>query len=445
MGRRGVNAREVIPAGVKLFSVPEGDLARHPCFRYLLGLEGFARSLRKHRNITLLGSTGSIGTSTLEVLTHLRDYFSVSSLSANGNIDLLEEQVGQFRPRSVAVLDEEKADLLRKRLGRTTEVLGGEKGLLEIAGRDDSDMVLNALVGFSGLRPTLRAIEAGKDIALANKETLVVAGEIVMEAARRHHVRLLPVDSEHSAILQCLQGEDLSAVAKLIITASGGPFLGYSTSRLAAVTVEEALNHPTWKMGAKITVDSATLMNKGLEVIEACRLFGFPPEQIDVLIHPQSIIHSFVEFTDGSVKAQLAMPDMRLPIQYALTYPDRPSAPYRKMNFTELSELTFRQPDHRNFPCLGLASRALQMGGTAPAVLNAANEEAVHMFLEGTIPFTSIPEIVSAALEHCTRQDRVDLEEIFRADTETRQAVRNLVESSSVPLHTTSVRQQASI
>lgn len=401
--------------------------------------------MRKHRNIALLGSTGSIGTSTLEVLSHLRDYFSVSSLSANSNIDLLEQQVGVFRPRTVAVIDEEKAAILRKRLGRTTEVLSGEDGLLEIAGRDDSDIMLNALVGFSGLRPTLRAIEAGKDIALANKETLVVAGEIVMEAAHRHHVQLLPVDSEHSAILQCLQGEDLSAVSKLIITASGGPFLDYSKSRLAAVTVEEALNHPTWKMGAKITVDSATLMNKGLEVIEACRLFGFPPEQIDVLIHPQSIVHSFVEFSDGSVKAQLAMPDMRLPIQYALTYPDRPAAPYRTMNFTTLHELTFRQPDHGKFPCLGLASHALRMGGTAPAILNAANEVAVQMFLAGRIPFTSIGEIVSAALENRKKKEGVSLDEIFLADADTREAVRNMIDSSSVPVHTIPVRQQAAM
>jgi 1-deoxy-D-xylulose-5-phosphate reductoisomerase len=271
--------------------------------------------LRKHRYITLLGSTGSIGCSTLEVLSHLQDHFTVRALSTNGNIDLLQDQIRRYRPRVVAVLDREKAEILRGRTGSTTEVLSGEEGLLEICGRDDSDIVLNALVGFSGLRPTIRGIETGKDIAIANKETLVVAGDLVTRMARENNVRLLPVDSEHSAILQCLQGEDLEDVERLIVTASGGPFLNYDRDQLATVTVADALNHPTWKMGPKITIDSATLMNKGLEVIEACRLFGLPPEKIHIMIHPQSIIHSLVEFRDGSVKAQLSAPDMRLPIQ----------------------------------------------------------------------------------------------------------------------------------
>jgi len=401
--------------------------------------------LKKHRNITLLGSTGSIGCSTLEVLSHLKEYFSVSSLSTNRNIDLLEEQIRRYRPKVVAVLNEERSAELRRRVGTLTDVLSGENGLLEIAGRDDSDIVLNALVGFSGLRPTLRAIETGKDIAIANKETLVVAGDLVTRMAREKGVRLLPVDSEHSAILQCLQGEDYASVTRLIITASGGPFLNYATERLQSVTVADALNHPTWKMGPKITIDSATLMNKGLEVIEACRLFNLSPDKIQVLIHPQSIIHSLVEFGDGSIKAQLGMPDMRLPIQYALMFPDRPSAPFKKIDFKTIDSLTFREPDTTRFPCLPLAFEALRMGGTAPAVLNAANEVAVQLFLEERIPFTAIAEIAGRALDAHKPVDDCTLDQIIAHDRLTRNAIlHNFHPSASLPYSNT-VGQKAAL
>jgi 1-deoxy-D-xylulose-5-phosphate reductoisomerase len=373
------------------------------------------------KHITILGSTGSIGCSALDVVSHLQDRFSVRYLSTNRNIGLLEQQVIRFRPRGVAVLDRDAAYRLKKTIGNSTEVLAGMEGLLEIAGRNDSDLVLNALVGASGLRPTLMALEAGKDVALANKETLVVAGDLVTALAKRKGVRLLPVDSEHSAILQCLQGEDPHHVSRLIITASGGPFLNLPKSDLASVTIHDALKHPTWVMGKKITIDSATLMNKGLEVIEACRLFDLGPGQIDVLIHPQSIVHSMVEFADGSVKAQLGMPDMRLPIQYALTCPERPPASYRRIDFTMLKNLTFFQPDTDKFPCLPLAFTALRMGGTAPAVLNAANEVAVHLFLDGRIAFTLIHEIVERSLMDHTPRPQWTIDDVLTCDVATRE------------------------
>ena len=376
--------------------------------------------MNKRRNIAILGSTGSIGRSALEVVSHLKNHFCVTCLSAHRNTAQLEEQVRQFKPRAVAVLDEANARHLRKALGPETEVLSGEAGLLEMAGRDDIDILVNALVGFAGLKPTLRAIETGKDIALANKETLVVAGEIIMRTAQQRGVRLFPVDSEHSAIVQCLQGEDASSVSRLILTASGGPFLHMEKHRMNGITVQEALNHPTWKMGNKITIDSATLMNKGLEVIEACRLFGLPVEKIEVLIHPQSIIHSMVEFADGSVKAQLGQPDMRIPIQYALMYPQRPPAPFKKIDFQTMAQLTFLPPDTDRFRCLPLAFKALELGGTAPAVLNAANEVAVQMFIEERVAFTAIPEIIEQALLSHTPVRDCSIEDIIAQDKATR-------------------------
>jgi len=376
-------------------------------------------------HIAILGSTGSIGRSTLEVIANFPGRFRVTYLSAHRNVDLLREQIRQVRPRGVVVLEEQHAALLRKNLDGATEVLSGEEGLLEIVRREDVDLVLNALVGFAGMRPTLAALEAGKNVALANKETLVVAGELVMRTVREKGVRLLPVDSEHSAILQCLQGEDPGRVKRLILTASGGPFLGFDAERLGTVTVAEALNHPTWKMGNKITIDSATLMNKGLEVIEAFWLFGLPPEHIEVVIHPQSIIHSLVEFMDGSVKAQMGIPDMKLPIQYALMYPDRPAASCRRLDLPALGQLTFQHPDVRRFRCLGLAYRALAMGGTAPAVLNAANEVAVRLFLEGRIPFHAIATIIEEALDTHTPLDPMTLDDLVRTDRETRSVVEH--------------------
>jgi 1-deoxy-D-xylulose-5-phosphate reductoisomerase len=399
--------------------------------------------LKERSYISILGSTGSIGRNALEVVSHLRDRFSVRYLSANTNTDLIAHQVREFRPRSVAMLDKDSAYRLSRILDSQTEVLAGTEGLLELAGRDDSDLVVNALVGSAGLRPTMAALEAGKNVALANKETLVIAGHLVTELARKKGVNVLPVDSEHSAILQCLQGEQLNEVSRLIITASGGPFLHLRKADLPAVTVQEAMKHPTWTMGKKITIDSATLMNKGLEVIEACMLFGLPPSKISVLIHPQSIVHSMVEFADGSVKAQLGMPDMRLPIQYALTYPERPAAAYRKIDFTELANLTFLQPDTDKFPCLSLAFRALEMGGTAPTVLNAANEVAVQLFLDGRIPFTAIHEIISTALLQHTPMKQWTVEDILACDIATRETLSLKFGRTETDRKNISIRQTA--
>jgi 1-deoxy-D-xylulose-5-phosphate reductoisomerase len=377
------------------------------------------------RSVAILGSTGSIGRSSLEVISRFPDRFRVAYLTGNHNIDLLCAQAERFRPAGVVVMDPRHVPALRARLPHSIEILSGTDGLMEVVARPDTDIVLSSLVGFAGLLPTLRAIESGKDIALANKETLVVGGEIVMRNVRERGIQLLPVDSEHSAILQCLQGENLQAVQRLILTASGGPFLHYSADRFLTITREEALQHPTWKMGKKITIDSATLMNKGLEVIEAHWLFALPPEKIDVVIHPQSIIHSMVEFLDGSIKAQLGVPDMKLPIQYALTYPERPAAPHQRLNFADLKQMTFYEPDLRKFRCLALAYEALRAGGTAPAVLNAANEVAVQLFLEERIPFSAIPELIEDALTAHTVVNTPALEEVVHADAETRRFVHH--------------------
>ncbi len=376
------------------------------------------------RNIAILGSTGSIGRSSLDVLTRLPDRFRVTYLTAHRNIDLLREQVHIFKPRGVVVLDECNASVMRKVLNGTTEVLSGEEGLLEIVRRNDVDLVLSALVGFAGVRPTLAAIEAGKDVALANKETLVVAGELIMKSVRDNGVQLLPVDSEHSAILQCLRGEDEARIERLILTASGGPFLHLPKEQFDTVTVAQALNHPTWRMGNKITIDSATLMNKGLEVIEAFWLFAVPAASIEVVIHPQSIIHSMVEFADGSIKAQMGIPDMKLPIQYALTYPERPASTFRKLDFEHLAQMTFLKPDVDRFRSLRLAYMALDIGGTAPTVLNAANEVAVELFLDEKIPFSGIPHIIEDALMAHVPIHNITLDDVIRTDRETREQAR---------------------
>jgi 1-deoxy-D-xylulose-5-phosphate reductoisomerase len=383
------------------------------------------------RNIAILGSTGSIGRSSLEVIAQLRDRFRVNYLTAHRNIDLLRDQINLFKPRGVVVLEEEAASVLRGLVNGTTEVLQGSEALLDIASRDDVDLVISALVGFAGLKPTLRAVESGKDIALANKETLVVAGALIMDKVRRQRTQLMPVDSEHSAIFQCLQGENTHNVRRLVLTASGGPFLHCAKEDFASITVAQALNHPTWRMGKKITIDSATLMNKGLEVIEAFWLFGIPQEKIEIVIHPQSIIHSMVEFADGSVKAQMGVPDMKLPIHYALAYPDRPASPYPRLDFSSLGEMTFLTPDLEKFECLPLAFEALRMGGTAPAVLNAANEAAVQLFLEEEIPFSSIPAIVREALHEHTPMTTFSIEDLERIDTATRSRVRHNIPAST--------------
>lgn len=383
------------------------------------------------KQIVILGSTGSIGRSTLEVIEHHADRFRVIGLSAGRNIALLLEQIARFRPLVVAVQHEEDADAVRTFTNGRTLVLSGEDGLVEIATHPEASIVLSALVGFAGLVPTYQAILAGKDIALANKETLVIGGQLIMQAVREKGVRLLPVDSEHSAILQCLQGEDPASVERLLLTASGGPFRTASAEQLADATCDQALKHPTWRMGSKITIDSATLMNKGLEVIEAHWLFGLPPERIAVVIHPQSIIHSMVEFADGSVKAQLGVPDMKLPIQYALFFPDRPRTPFQRLDIAALGQMTFHEPDGDRFRCLPLAYRALTLGGTAPAVLNAANEVAVQLFLDRRISFPAIADIIEDELDTHTPMSSHTMADLIRIDRATRESV--LQQFSAVP------------
>src|SRR3989338_4068253 len=350
------------------------------------------------QHIAILGATGSIGRNSLEVIRSLPDRFRVTYLTANTNIDLLREQIAEFHPLGVAVLNERQADKLRSMVGGSVEVLAGEQGVMEVVRRDDVDIVISSLVGFAGVRPTAEAIRHRKHIALANKETLVAAGSYITGLVSEYGVRLIPVDSEHSAILQCLAGEQQNQVTRLILTASGGPFLHTPADTFSNITVDDALRHPNWKMGSKVTIDSATLMNKGLEVIEAHWLFRLPPEKIDVVIHPQSIIHSMVEFVDGSIKAQLGLPDMKIPIQYALTYPDRLPMNSTRLDFPTLQSMTFFKPDKEKFRSLQLAYDALSLGGTTPAVLNAANEIAVHAFLQRKISFDRIPDIIERSL-----------------------------------------------
>ncbi|MGD1044116.1 MAG: 1-deoxy-D-xylulose-5-phosphate reductoisomerase [Bacteroidota bacterium] len=379
------------------------------------------------KHIAILGSTGSIGRNCLSVIHNLADRFCVTYLTTNTNIELLQNQITHFHPRGVVVLDESKAAALQSIVGDLVEVLSGREGLLEVVRRDDVDLVINSIVGFAGLKPTIEAIKHQKHIALANKETLVVAGELVTSLVSEYGVHLVPIDSEHSAILQCLIGEDRNSARRIILTASGGPFLNTPRDAFASITVEQALNHPNWKMGNKITIDSATLMNKGLEVIEARWLFGLPTERIDVVIHPQSIIHSMVEFVDGSIKAQLGLPDMKLPIQYALTYPERHPMSGSRVDFPKLQSMTFFAPDRNKFRCLQLAYDAMALGGTAPAIMNAANEVAVQAFLEKKIKFCRIPELIEQALAKQTNHVSPDLEHTFQSDHNTREYVRTLL------------------
>ncbi len=379
------------------------------------------------KNIVILGSTGSIGKNSLDVISQFPERYRASYLVAHKNIDLLQEQIALYNPKGVAVIDECAGSVLRKLVNGTAEILTGSSSVEDLVQRDDIDVVISSLVGFAGLRPTIKAIEAGKTIALANKETLVVAGELIMELARQNNVSIIPVDSEHSAILQCLIGEDKTAVSRVILTASGGPFLNTPLEKLKSVTVDEALNHPNWRMGNKITIDSATLMNKGLEVIEAHHLFGLPPEKIEVVIHPQSIIHSMVEFIDGSVKAQLGVPDMKIPIQYALTYPERTISKFERVNFTRTGTMEFREPDLEQFPCLRLAIEAMHEGGTMPTVLNAANEIAVQAFLNKEISFMQIPEYIERAMSEHTTIKNPSLKIIEQTDREIRAQIRSLV------------------
>jgi 1-deoxy-D-xylulose-5-phosphate reductoisomerase len=367
------------------------------------------------KRISILGSTGSIGTQTLDVVRNLG--IKAVGLAANRNIDLLEKQILEFKPRAAAVGDERLAHELEMRLaGNGTRIFSGIEGFKKIAALEESDTVVTSIVGIAGLVPTMEAIRNGKNIALANKETLVTAGELVTAEALRQGIKIIPVDSEHSAIFQCINGNNRSDISKIILTASGGPFRGRKRNELNCVKVEDALKHPNWSMGRKITIDSATLMNKGLEVIEARWLFGIDPSNIQVLIHPQSVIHSAVEYVDGSVIAQLGAPDMRIPIQYALTYPDRRSNSFSRINLLDTGRLTFEEPDVEAFPCLRLAFEALKAGGTMPAAMNAANEAAVGMFLEGEIGFMDIPAIIEKVMdEHSTNINPL-LEDIIEVD-----------------------------
>ncbi len=372
--------------------------------------------------ITVLGATGSVGRRTLELVAQFPDRFRVTGLAARGsNLAVLTEEIRLHRPDAVALLDPAAVDRLRRELPRPCpELLAGADGLVALARDLPADIVLSALVGGAGLLPTLAAIRAGRTVALANKETLVMAGALMTAAAHAHGVTLLPVDSEHSAIFQCLAGGQRAEVKRLILTASGGPFAQLSRDALERVTLAEALQHPTWRMGAKITIDSATLMNKGLEVIEAHWLFGTPYERVDVVVHPQSIVHSMVEFVDGSVLAQLGMPDMGIPILYALSYPERLPCPAPALDLVKVGALTFHAPDPARFPCLELARQAGLAGGAAPVVLNAANEVAVGAFLEGRCGFADIPRLIGRALDAHAAARADDLESCLGVDAEVR-------------------------
>ncbi|TCP70112.1 1-deoxy-D-xylulose-5-phosphate reductoisomerase [Baia soyae] len=367
--------------------------------------------------LAILGSTGSIGTSTLEVVRGQREEFEVISLSAGSNVELMIKQIREFHPKVVSMASREAAERVQAEVGPYVQVLWGEEGLLEVATHPEATYLVSALVGSQGLRPTLAAIQAGKKIGLANKETLVTAGHIVTTEAQKANVPLLPIDSEHSAIFQCLNGESMSDVERLIITASGGSFRDRSRTELANVTVEDALKHPNWAMGAKITIDSATMMNKGLEVIEAHWLFELDYDKIDVLLHPQSIIHSLVEFQDGAVMAQLGTPDMKVPIQYALTFPNRLPVQTTKLDLAKIATLDFREMDFDRYVALRLAFEAGRAGGTMPTVLNAANEVAVARFLRNEIPFLAIDRIVELTLESHQSSVNPTLEEIEEADS----------------------------
>jgi 1-deoxy-D-xylulose-5-phosphate reductoisomerase len=381
------------------------------------------------KRVTLLGSTGSIGTQALDVIRSHRGRFSVTALSAQSNADLLVQQAREFRPAAVVIGDESKYTAVKEALANQpeTEVLAGAAALADVAGRDDTDIVLTAMVGYAGLLPTVRAIRAGKAIALANKETLVVAGQLITEIVKQHGVGLYPVDSEHSAIFQCLVGEERNPIEKIILTASGGPFRGRTMEQLAQVTKAQALKHPNWDMGAKITIDSASLMNKGLEVIEAKWLFNLTDDQIDVVVHPQSIIHSLVQFQDGSLKAQMGLPDMKLPIQYALGYPERLPSDFPRFSFLDYPQLTFEQPDRTTFRNLPLAFEAMRRGGNAPCVLNAANEIAVAAFLRDQVGFLQMPDIVEECLARVSYLAEPSLDDYVYTDQETRRVALELV------------------
>ncbi|MFV0591863.1 MAG: 1-deoxy-D-xylulose-5-phosphate reductoisomerase [Draconibacterium sp.] len=382
------------------------------------------------KRVAILGSTGSIGTQSLEVIAQNPNLFEVEVLTANNNVDLLIRQAKKFQPNVVVIANKEKYKLVSEALEpEDIKVYAGNEALAQVVEMETIDLVLTAMVGYSGLLPTYNAVKAGKQIALANKETLVVAGELITKAARGKNVDLLPVDSEHSAIFQCLVGEFMNPVEKIYLTCSGGPFRGRTFNELKNVTVDDALAHPNWDMGAKITIDSATLMNKGFEVIEARWLFGLPSSKIDVIVHPQSIIHSIVQFEDGSMKAQMGLPDMKLPIQYAMGFPNRIKNNFPRFNFLDYPNLSFEQPNTKIFRNLALAFEALDKGGNMPCILNAANEVVVEAFLQRKLNFLQMPEIIEAAMSKVAFIEKPALEDLIETNNETRRVTELLTEN----------------
>ena len=380
------------------------------------------------KRISILGSTGSIGENILKVIDSLSAEIEVVYITAKKNADLLVQQALKYRPSAVGVIDKEAAKIVENGLaGEQIKVLAGRSGLLDIAARSDVDIMFNGLVGSSGMEPTLSALHAGIDVALSNKESLVMAGDLINREKLKTGAALFPVDSEHSAIWQCLVGEKTDDVRRIILTGSGGPFRTRDLNTFPDITVEEALNHPTWDMGNKITIDSATMMNKGLEVIEARWLFNFYADQIDIVVHPQSIIHSMVEFNDSSVKAQMGVPDMKVPIQYVLTYPEHTQATWEQLDLVAVGQLTFEEKDLKRFPCIGLAYDALRAGGTTTAVLNVANDNAVYNFLDGKIKFTDIPQIIEKACEKHEWIEYPNLEDLLNLELWTTEFVKNAV------------------
>ncbi len=380
------------------------------------------------KQIAILGSTGSIGTQALEVIAEHSDLYEVYTLTANNRVELLAEQARHFRPESVVIVNEDKYAQLKDALADLPiKVYAGSDALAQIVEAKPIDIVLTAMVGYAGLKPTIQAIRAGKKIALANKETLVVAGELINELAQQYHTPILPVDSEHSAVFQCLAGEVGNPIEKVILTASGGPFRTYTSEQLKSVTRTEALKHPNWEMGAKITIDSATMMNKGFEVIEAKWLFGVKPEQIEVVVHPQSVIHSMVQFEDGAVKAQLGVPDMRLPIQYAFSYPDRIHSSFGRLDFTKCTDLTFEQPDTKRFRNLALAYEALHQGGNMPCIVNAANEVMVSAFLKERVGFFEMSDIIEKTMQSVAFIKQPVYEDYVATDAEARHFAETLL------------------
>ena len=384
----------------------------------------------KKKKIAILGSSGSIGTQALEVIEEQSNLFEVEVLTVNKNADLLINQAKKFKPNAVVIVDESMYSTVSDALfDEDIMVYSGANALEQVVAYKEIDIVLTALVGYSGLKPTIAAINAGKDIALANKETLVVAGELVTNLAREKGVNILPVDSEHSAIFQCLTGEYMNPIEKIILTASGGPFRGRSIEKLKSVTKAEALKHPNWDMGAKITIDSASMMNKGLEVIEAKWLFNLKPEQIEVVVHPQSIVHSLVQFQDGSIKAQIGLPDMKLPIQYAIGFPQRLKNNFTRFNFLDYPQLTFEAPDKKTFRNLVLAFEALEKGGNSPCVLNAANEIVVKAFLEDKIGFLQMSDVIEQCIQSVAFIAKPELEDYIKSDREARTITQNIIDS----------------